>query len=309
MNKIAKFEKVSFEQFLNDIPLNLEITEKDAKTVYDSIKLPQRATSGSAGHDFYVPFSLTLKAGQTALIPTGIRCKMNSDYVLNIYPRSSLGFKYRLQLDNSVGIIDSDYYNSKNQGHIMVKITNDSRENKEVTLIMGDAFCQGIFTQYGVADFEEVIRSRDGGFGSTDSKELHMCKNENDKENNKIISQKIKHFEYPSNMDKECIAICDFFNSIGLETVFSCCGHNVEQFNIVFSNKVKTENIVEFLDLISQNYDHTPLIGYFSMWVRKYKNKMISNWMYTVPKFNDKSPIDYAQLDLRNMIKETFCED
>ena len=79
--------------------------------------------------------------------------------------------------------------------------------------------------------------------------------------------------------------------------------------NTVFSNKVKTENIVEFLDLISQNYDHTPLIGYFSMWVRKYKNKMISNWMYTVPKFNDKSPIDYAQLDLRNMIKETFCED
>ncbi len=59
-----------------------------------------------------------LKPGETIKIPTGIRVKINDGWVLKLYPRSGLGFKFRVQMNNTVGIIDSDYYNSDNEGHI-----------------------------------------------------------------------------------------------------------------------------------------------------------------------------------------------
>ena len=93
---------------------------------------------------------------------------MNADWVLKCYPRSGLGFKYRLQLDNLVGIIDSDYFYSDNEGHIFAKLTNDSKTNKIVTVRRGDAFMQGIFVEYGITEDDKVETSRNGGFGSTD---------------------------------------------------------------------------------------------------------------------------------------------
>ena len=92
---------------------------------------------------------------------------MLENYVLKIYPRSGLGFKYRLQLNNTVGIIDSDYYYSDNEGHIFAKITNDSNENKSLSLKKGDAFMQGIFVEYGITFDDDVKDIRNGGFGST----------------------------------------------------------------------------------------------------------------------------------------------
>ena len=59
---------------------------------------------------------------------------MEENWVLQCYPRSGLGFKFRLQLNNTVGIIDSDYYNSDNEGHIFAKITNDTKEGKTVEI-------------------------------------------------------------------------------------------------------------------------------------------------------------------------------
>jgi len=171
MNRIASFEKVSFEQFsegvLGDIP---GLTQDDAKKMYDEIKLPKRATTGSAGYDFFAPFSFTLKPGETIKIPTGIRAKMEIDWVLKLYPRSGLGFKYRLQLNNTVGIIDSDYYYSDNEGHIFAKITNDSNEGKELTVAAGTGFMQGIFLQYGITLDDDADGVRNGGFGSTTGK-------------------------------------------------------------------------------------------------------------------------------------------
>ena len=128
----------------------------------------ERATKGSAGYDFVSPLTFTLKPGETIKIPTGIRCGMNTDWVLMLYPRSGLGFKYRLQLDNLVGIIDSDYFYSDNEGHIFAKLTNDSKTNKIVTVRRGDAFMQGIFVEYGITEDDKVETSRNGGFGSTD---------------------------------------------------------------------------------------------------------------------------------------------
>lgn len=94
MERIAAFEKVSFEQFEKDFSKNFPQVN-DVKSVYDSIKLPQRATAGSAGYDFYAPVELNLKKGESLLIPTGIRSKINNGWVLKIYPRSGLGFKHR----------------------------------------------------------------------------------------------------------------------------------------------------------------------------------------------------------------------
>lgn len=159
--KIAKFELISEKNFFS------AYNKPDWKEVYSSLKLPKRATIGSAGYDFYIPFDLTLAPGETCLIPTGIRVQMEPNYVLKLYPRSGLGFKFRLQLNNTVGIIDSDYYNSDNEGHIFAKITNDSNEGKIVSLKKGDAFMQGIFIEYGITVDDSVTALRNGGFGST----------------------------------------------------------------------------------------------------------------------------------------------
>ena len=108
-----------------------------------------------------------LKPGETTKIPTGIRVKIDEGWVLKIYPRSGLGFKFRLQLDNTVGIIDSDYYYSSNEGHIMIKITNNSLEGKTVAVKQGEAFAQGVFVEYGITVDDDADGIRDGGFGST----------------------------------------------------------------------------------------------------------------------------------------------
>lgn len=156
MKKVSLFEKVSQSQFEKDCP--------DFKA-YDDIILPKRATKGSAGYDFFAPFDFSLKAHETIKIPTGIRVIIDEGYLLQIFPRSSLGFKYRLQLDNTVGIIDSDYYHAKNEGHIMIKMTNNSEE--EINIRKGEAFAQGIFTEYGITYDDEASEERVGGFGST----------------------------------------------------------------------------------------------------------------------------------------------
>lgn len=162
MKIAAKFEFVSKEQYLKDFEF-----KEDACEVYSKLKKPHRATAMSAGYDFYSPFDFHLEPGMTIKIPTGIRAKMPEDYVLMIYPRSGLGFKYRLQLNNTVGLIDSDYYNALNEGHIMIKITNDSNEGKALDIKAGEGFAQGIFMQYGIVEDDDAKDIRVGGFGST----------------------------------------------------------------------------------------------------------------------------------------------
>lgn len=156
MKRIAKFEKVSKEQY-----------EKDSDVLaYDEIVLPKRATRGSAGYDFFMPFNLVLAPKEEIKICTGIRCKIDEGWVLKIYPRSSLGFKYRMGLCNTVGIIDSDYYNALNEGHIQIKIVNNG--NKVLEIEKGKAFAQGIFLEYGITVDDEANEERTGGFGSSD---------------------------------------------------------------------------------------------------------------------------------------------
>ncbi len=153
------FEKISFEQFEKDI--------NDDKQLYDSYQLPARKTKNSGGYDFVALRSFEIKPGEIKKIPSGIKCQMNSDEVLMIFVRSSMGFKYNVRLTNQIGIIDSDFYNNdSNEGHIWVSLQNHG--DKEYNVKSGEAYAQGIFTKYLTVDDEEKITNeRKGGLGST----------------------------------------------------------------------------------------------------------------------------------------------
>lgn len=165
--RIARFFKVSRERFVADFADAFPAEAANAEKIYDSLRLPVRATKGSAGYDFFMPVTVELRPGETVKIPTGIRAEMAEHYVLLLFPRSGLGFKYRLQLNNTVGVIDSDYFFSDNEGHIFVKLTNDSNEGKTVTLSADTGFAQGIFLPFGITTDDAVCEIRNGGFGST----------------------------------------------------------------------------------------------------------------------------------------------
>ena len=168
MLRIAKFEKVSPQRFVNDwISTFPQQTIEQAVMAYEHIQLPRRATSGSAGYDFFAPVGFELPAGGSIKIPTGVRALMEDGWVLTLYPRSGLGFKFRFQLDNTVGVIDSDYAHSDNEGHIFLRMTNDSREGKGLRVPAVTAFAQGVFLPYGITVDDDVQTVRNGGLGST----------------------------------------------------------------------------------------------------------------------------------------------
>lgn len=196
------FEKISYNQFVNDWckiyneeEPNLDIL----RDIYDDIIIPRRATESSAGYDFFMPFNICIQRGESIVIPTGIRCKFPNNMVLLIYPRSGLGFKHGLKLVNTVGVIDSDYYNADNEGHIMVKIKHEGLDDvyistKETSLdndsidtvdnlifnispyeggysrriinypnlklSKGSAFCQGIVTNFMPFDNEDTSKMK-----------------------------------------------------------------------------------------------------------------------------------------------------
>lgn len=170
MRRVAKFEKVSWTQFQKDyidtFGEDKTINMEDVRKIYDNIKIPCRKTKFSAGHDIGIPFNTTLLSKEKLMMPTGIRCRMDADYVMLIVPRSSLGIKKGLRLSNTIAVIDSDYYmNIDNEGHIFVSVINDGKDTIKFTA--GDNIVQALFVPYGVADGINVTTERSGGIGST----------------------------------------------------------------------------------------------------------------------------------------------
>jgi len=163
MQRVARFERVSREQFEKD-------WEFPGQAPWEEITLPSRATKGSAGYDILSPVDFTLEPGQHIKLPTGLRARIADGWVLMIFPRSGQGFKYRVQLYNSVGVIDSDYYGAKNEGHIFVKLVNANTEGKTFSVKKGEAFAQGVFLPFGITEDDDCDSVRTGGFGSTDRK-------------------------------------------------------------------------------------------------------------------------------------------
>lgn len=166
MNTIAKFEKVSFAEYYKAIKplLPNDWTDEEIKQSWEDIELPTRATFGSAGYDFNAPVGFTVMPYTPMVVPTGIRVRISDGWLLMCAPRSGLGFKYGMSLANTVGIIDSDYYHSDNEGHIMAKVCSKS----QVEIEYGQKFMQGVFLPFGVTEDDNVTAERNGGFGSTD---------------------------------------------------------------------------------------------------------------------------------------------
>jgi len=108
----------------------------------------------------------------------------------------------------------------------------------------------------------------------------------------------LKHFEYPSRMDKECIPICDVFNSCGLETAYSCCGHGKSDFYVIFADNVSTSQMKEFISKFNNQYTHSPFLGKFVMWMRKMSGEIVCNWMYIAPS------VKFADIDRETILKE-----
>lgn len=160
MERVAKFEHVS--------PARFEADWRDAlpgAPVPALPELPRRATALSAGYDFRAPAGFDLAPGETIRIPTGVRARIAPGWVLMLFPRSGLGFKYRLQLNNTVGVVDADYYGAKNEGHIFIKMTNAG--DRPLSVGAGDAFAQGVFLPFGLTEDDRAEGERTGGFGST----------------------------------------------------------------------------------------------------------------------------------------------
>ena len=167
-----KFEKVSLDQFAKDYCKcfyhreDVDLTEAEANKIieiWENIKLPKRSTKYAAGYDFYIPYTQFFSSIDETLVPTGIRFKCDDDKFLMCVPRSGLGFKYSCSLSNTCGVIDADYYNSSNEGHIMCKI--ECKYN--FTLEQGKALMQGIILPYYKVDDDNSDEVRNGGFGST----------------------------------------------------------------------------------------------------------------------------------------------
>lgn len=163
---MSHFEKVSFEQWKQDCGVK-GLPDNELREWYDNIKLPKQATAASAGMDFFMPFNLNFESGSKFKIATGVRWVSDGakDRVLLIVPRSGLGFKYGIRLPNTIGVIDADYADSENEGHILIAFENPSSEN--IQLAQGSPFAQGIIVKYEVPEGSESDATRNGGFGST----------------------------------------------------------------------------------------------------------------------------------------------
>lgn len=189
--KVAKFEKVPLEEFVQEMNQTFPIHKfmsGELKEMWKNIKLPRRSTHDSAGYDFFTPFSFNLVPGTSIKIPTGIRAVFtNPDWGLFMLPRSGIGTKTGIRLTNTIGVIDADYFLSKNTGHIMIRLDYPANPSvpsflqkfgealgilrHDIVFPIGKAFVQGTFLPYGITidDDEYEKEDRWGEFGSTDN--------------------------------------------------------------------------------------------------------------------------------------------
>lgn len=140
------------------------------KKVRENAKIPTRGTSGAAGFDLYACITepLTLKKGDTALIPTGIAIAVPEGYAAFIHSRSGLSVKRGICLLNSVGVIDSDY-----RGEICVGVIKATDE--PYTIEPNERIAQMVIKPVETPELIETdeLDSTDrgaGGFGSTGTK-------------------------------------------------------------------------------------------------------------------------------------------
>lgn len=156
------FEKISYDEFVKNYG--------DNKILYKEYSLPKRSTKNSAGYDFFAITDFIIKPGEVVIIPTGYKANFETDEMLLLLVRSSMGFKWNVRMTNQVGVIESDYYNNiSNEGHMFISLQNHG--DKDYVVKKGSAYAQGIFTKFLITDDDTASDKRTGGFGSTNKKE------------------------------------------------------------------------------------------------------------------------------------------
>lgn len=142
------------------------VADKARKHADKTIKMPVRATKHSAGYDMYSPVDVTIEPNTMQMIWTDVKAQFEQDEVLFLCVTSGMG-KYGIMLANTIGVIDSDYYNNEgNDGNLGFRLYNFS--DKPYQIKAGDKIGQGIFTKFLTVDNEqEITTTRVGGYGST----------------------------------------------------------------------------------------------------------------------------------------------
>lgn len=127
----------------------------------------ERGSIHSAGLDLHTPFLINLFSDQGHVVETGLYLEIPRGYVGLVTPRSSLG-KRGMTLDNTIGVIDSDY-----RGEVKLLIRNESKH--PLTILGGERIAQLILVPYFMPKPQQVLtrdhlsktERGDGGFGST----------------------------------------------------------------------------------------------------------------------------------------------
>ncbi len=150
-----------FEYKYASSDIEMGLMRKGIINAIGQFDLPSRSTECSAGYDFHSPYSFRLKRNKTIKIPLNVKAaNMPKNTVLLIFSRSSLALKYKITLDNNVGVIDSDFNQT-----IWLQITNHGKKAYQVNV--NDKICQGIFINYLITDDDITNGIRNGGIGST----------------------------------------------------------------------------------------------------------------------------------------------
>ncbi len=137
----------------------------NVKKLTENAKLPAYGSEFAAGADLYAAAGVTVQAGKTEFVHTGIAVELPLGTVGLVYARSGLASKQGLAPANKVGVIDCDY-----RGEIMVALHNHGDTAR--TVEAGDRIAQLVIAPYYTAEFteaeelSETVRGA-GGFGST----------------------------------------------------------------------------------------------------------------------------------------------
>lgn len=165
------FKKVSYEQWKKDAEKYTSLSPESIKYSYERITLPTRGSEYSAGYDFYLPYDYALETGGSVIL-TGIRWDCLSEEAavnraLFLFARSSTAKKYGFALMNRVGIVDMDYCQADNEGHIMLLVDKKAALSS-YEFEAGERLAQGVIMPFFTDSTDKIIgKSRVGGFGST----------------------------------------------------------------------------------------------------------------------------------------------
>lgn len=162
-----------------NVQVAIELCHPDAK-------IPQYAHISDSGVDVYALDDITVKPGETVLVPTGIKVALPAGYELQVRPKSGRALKTKLRVANTPGTIDQQY-----RDEIKVIIENIESPIKDITLDeegkvtsilygssftigKGEKFCQLVLAEvpkiafYRVDSVLEIDKEdRGGGFGSS----------------------------------------------------------------------------------------------------------------------------------------------